>query len=58
MNFVSRDTQQAQGLELWLDLAQSGLPAATTSVGENPALERGLSRLCAWVLAADRLGVA
>ena len=56
---VSRDTQQTQGLELWLDLAQSGLPAATTSSsGESPALERALSRLCAWVLAADRLGVA
>ena len=55
---VSRDTQQAQGLELWLDLAQSGLPADPTSTGERPARERALSRLCAWVLAADRLGVA
>ena len=32
--------------------------ATTSSSGESPALERALSRLCAWVLAADRLGVA
>ena len=44
---VSRDTQQAQRYELWLDFAQTGV--ADT--------EARLSRLCAWVLAADRLGV-
>ena len=44
---VSRDTQQAQRHELWLDFAQA--PAAWT-------LERKLSRLAAWVLQADRLG--
>ncbi len=44
---ISRDTQQAQRYELWLDAAQTGLPET----------EARLSRLCAWVLAADRLGV-
>jgi len=47
---VSRDTEQAQRYELWLDLGRTGLPMATTSAG----LEAALSRLCAWVLAADR----
>ncbi|MGH8819964.1 MAG: DUF58 domain-containing protein, partial [Rhodoferax sp.] len=44
---VSRDTEQAQRYELWLDLAQAGADGT----------EQKLSRLCAWVLAADRLGV-
>lgn len=44
---VSRDTQQAQRHELWLDFAQTG--ARDT--------EARLARLCAWVLAADRLGL-
>ncbi len=44
---VSRDTQQAQRYELWLDFAQAG--SADT--------EHRLSRLCAWVLQADRQGV-
>jgi uncharacterized protein (DUF58 family) len=44
---VSRDTQQAQRYELWLDFVQTGLPGT----------EARLSRLCAWVLAAERLGV-
>jgi uncharacterized protein (DUF58 family) len=44
---VSRDTEQAQRYELWLDLAQTGaLP-----------FEHKLSRLAAWVLQADRLAV-
>jgi len=43
---VSRDTMQAQRLELWLDAAQTGLADA----------EARLSRLAAWVLQADRLG--
>ncbi|SDC16067.1 Uncharacterized conserved protein, DUF58 family, contains vWF domain [Variovorax sp. CF079] len=44
---VSRDTQQAQRQELWLDAQSAGLPG----------WEARLSRLCAWVLMADRLGV-
>lgn len=43
---VSRDAEQAQRYELWLDLARSG--------GQD--LEHRLSRLAAWVLQADRLG--
>jgi uncharacterized protein (DUF58 family) len=47
-DLVSRDTQQAQQREeLWLDAAATGLGDA----------EGRLSRLCAWVLMADRLGV-
>ena len=44
---VVRDTQQEQRNELWLALHQAG----------PPDLERQLSRLCAWVLQADRLGM-
>ena len=43
----SRDTQQAQRQELWLDAQNAALP--------DP--EARISRLCAWVLMADRLGV-
>lgn len=43
---VSRDTQQSQRYELWLDYAQTG-------AREHEAI---LSRLTAWVLAADKLG--
>lgn len=46
-DLVSRDTQQSQRHELWLDFATTGLPAP----------EARLSRLTAWVLQADRLGV-
>ena len=46
-DLVSRDTQQAQREELWLDGQAANL--ADT--------EARLSRLCAWVLMADRLGV-
>ena len=42
---VSRDTQQAQRYELWLDFAACGATAT----------EAKLSRLTAWVLAADQL---
>ena len=42
---VSRDAQQVQRLELWLDLQCTGLA--------DP--ERQLSRLCAWVLQAEKL---
>jgi len=44
---VSRDTQQAQRYELWLDFAQAGAVDA----------EHRLSRLAAWVLQADKLGL-
>jgi uncharacterized protein (DUF58 family) len=53
---VSRDTQQAQGLELWLDLAHTGLPAAGAR-RRRPRPGTRLSRLCAWVVAADRQGL-
>jgi uncharacterized protein (DUF58 family) len=43
-DLVSRDAQQSQGFELWLDLAATGLSQR----------EAGLSRLCAWVLLADK----
>jgi len=45
---VSRDTLQAQRHELWLDGDQAG------TVGDA---EHRLSRLCAWVLQADKLGL-
>lgn len=44
---VSRDTQQAQRYELWLDFQQAGPVDA----------EHRLSRLAAWILQADRLGL-
>lgn len=44
---VSRDAQQVQRYELWLDFAQAGV--ADT--------EHKLSRLCAWVLDAHKRGV-
>jgi uncharacterized protein (DUF58 family) len=46
-DLVSRDTQQAQRQELWLDGQATGLAG----------FEARVSRLCAWVLMADRLGV-
>ena len=52
---VSRDTHQAQRFELWLDLAQTGVPQAMAGSGAH--LERALSRLCAWVLAADKQAI-
>jgi len=45
---VVRDAQQAQRHELWLDFAQTGTPDA----------EARLSRLCAWLLQADKLGLS
>ena len=45
---IVRDTQQAQQKELWLDFMQAG----------SSDIERKLSRLCAWVLQAERLGLA
>src|SRR5207244_897845 len=44
---VSRDTEQAQRYELWLDFAQTG----------SADIEHRLSRLTAWVLQAERLGL-
>jgi uncharacterized protein (DUF58 family) len=44
---VVRDTQQAQRHELWLDYALAG----------TGGTEQKLSRLCAWVLAADKLAL-
>jgi uncharacterized protein (DUF58 family) len=44
-SLVSRDSQDAQHFELWLDLAQTG----------GADLEHRLSRLCAWVLRAEEL---
>lgn len=43
---VVRDTQQTQRDELWLDFMQAG----------GAGTEYRLSRLCAWVLQADKLG--
>ena len=43
---VSRDAQQVQRFELWLDFAHCG----------GAGTEHKLSRLCAWVLAADKQG--
>jgi uncharacterized protein (DUF58 family) len=47
---VSRDSQQAQRFELWLNLQQTG-----SFAGGMATLEQRLARLCAWVLAAERL---
>ena len=44
---VVRDSTQANAFELWLDFMQAG----------TAGTEHKLSRLCAWVLAADKLGV-
>ena len=44
---VVRDTQHAQRHELWLDFQQAG----------GAGTEQKLSRLCAWVLAADKLAL-
>ncbi|MFY3384503.1 DUF58 domain-containing protein [Paracidovorax sp. MALMAid1276] len=46
-DLVSRDAQQAQRHELWLDPARAALPDH----------EARISRLTAWVLQADRLGL-
>ena len=44
---VSRDAQQVQRFELWLDLARAG-------GGTTQSVEAKLSRLCAWVLLAEK----
>lgn len=48
---VSRDAQQVQRFELWLDAARSGLG------GAGGYREATLSRLCAWVLMAEKQGL-
>jgi uncharacterized protein (DUF58 family) len=48
---VSRDANQVQQFELWLDLQHTGLTG-----GPQAGLETKLSRLCAWVLLAEKLG--
>ena len=47
---VSRDSQQARRQTLWLDYAQTAGSGATD-------VDARLSRLCAWVLQADKLGL-
>ena len=47
-SLVVRDTEQAQRHELWLDIHQAG----------PLGLEAKLSRLCAWVLQAEKLGLS
>ena len=42
---------------MWLDLAHTGLSAAAAGTASGPALEQALSRLCAWVLLADKQGL-
>ena len=55
---VSRDAQQVQRFELWLDLAHTGLAGAAGGTAATGAvLEQALSRLCAWVLLADKQGL-
>jgi uncharacterized protein (DUF58 family) len=51
---ISRDTQQAQRLELWLDWQQA--QHNNHAEGATPQ-EKMLSRLCAWVLQAEKQGL-
>ena len=46
-DLVSRDAQQSHRQELWLDVAHAQLPD----------LDARISRVTAWVLQADRLGL-
>ncbi len=52
---VSRDTPQTRHFALWLDWQQVGTFAAGAATAGT--LEQKLSRLCAWVLAADSAGL-
>jgi uncharacterized protein (DUF58 family) len=52
---VSRDAQQAQRLELWLDFSHAGQGLGI--VGSGVAREHALSRMCAWVLLAESQGL-
>ena len=47
VNLVSRDMQHTQAHELWLDFSRTGCRST----------EQSLSRLCAWVVQADRQGL-
>lgn len=49
---VSRDAQQHQQYELWLDLAHCGITGSVQAT-----LEARLSRLCAWVQLAEKQGL-
>ena len=51
---VSRDAQHAQRLELWLDWAYAQQSIDKSGASLN---ERTLSRLCAWVLVAEKQGL-
>jgi uncharacterized protein (DUF58 family) len=44
---ISRDTQHAAAQELWLDFARTGCAD----------VEASLSRLCAWLVQAESLGL-
>jgi uncharacterized protein (DUF58 family) len=46
-NLLSRDMQHTQAHELWLDFSRTGCHG----------VEASLSRLCAWVVQADQLGL-
>jgi uncharacterized protein (DUF58 family) len=52
---VSRDAQQVQQLELWLDFSHAG--QGLGMVGSGVAREHALSRICAWVLLAESQGL-
>ncbi len=62
-HLVSREREPQEGEELWLDFNRTGITAAAPSNAAGEALakqsitEHKLSRLCAWVLQADRLGL-
>jgi uncharacterized protein (DUF58 family) len=47
VNLISRDTQHAAAQELWLDFSHTGCSDT----------EASLSRLCAWVVQAESLGL-
>ena len=51
---VSRDMQQAQRYEMWLDFGQAGRTGGSTGAADT---EHRISRLTAWVLQADRLAM-
>ena len=51
---VSRDAQQMHRLELWLDWAHA---LQSVSQSGTARQEKALSRLCAWVLLAEKQGV-
>lgn len=54
--WVSRDTQSSRHDELWLNHAQAGARAGS-SIAYGELDEAIVSRLTAWVLAADKLGI-